>query len=267
MDNAIETTPPPTPCQRVDVTTAGAPCSSSTNRRSPRRPPGSVRFSWSLPTPGHRHWHRHKSSGVDLSLICSHMDVPLPARMVLLLGVDNQARPNLRIKSLLAAASAPAQRARSSRLRVRVELPVRSGDTKHFRGAHRDAETRWDLEHVPAVAPEGAMPGMPGRASAGQPPHQIFTADVDVAARTSLRTSLGHRHARHHRTYVQQRWAEPARAVNLGTVGGCATEHPCRVAPLGGQQVLMRSLTELQPAARYRLTPGADPGHGGFDVR
>jgi hypothetical protein len=32
------------------------------NRRSARRPPGSVRFSWSLPTPGHRQWHRHRSS-------------------------------------------------------------------------------------------------------------------------------------------------------------------------------------------------------------
>ena len=30
LDSAIDTTPPPTPCHRVDVTTAGAPCSSST---------------------------------------------------------------------------------------------------------------------------------------------------------------------------------------------------------------------------------------------
>ena len=47
------------------------------------------------------------------------------------------------------------------------------------------------------LAPVGAMPGMAGRATAGQPPHEIFTADVGVAFRTPLWPSLGHRHVRH----------------------------------------------------------------------
>jgi hypothetical protein len=47
--------------------------------------------------------------------------------------------------------SAQAQPARSSQLRIRVELPIRSRDTQHFRSAHRHAETWRDLEHVPAV--------------------------------------------------------------------------------------------------------------------
>src|SRR6478672_11133291 len=43
------------------------------NRRSARRPPGSVRFSWSLPTRGHRQWHRHKSSGFHPFFDCPYM--------------------------------------------------------------------------------------------------------------------------------------------------------------------------------------------------
>src|SRR6478736_1614492 len=73
--------------------------------------------------------------------------------MVLLLGVDDQPdrTPCARgqVPSMQPAWRRP-QPARSSPLRIRVELPVRSGDTQHFRGTHRDAETRWDLEHVPA---------------------------------------------------------------------------------------------------------------------
>ena len=77
------------------------------------------------------------------------------------------------------------------------------------------------------------MPGMAGRATAGQPPHEIFAADVDVAFRTPLWPSLGHRHVRHQSNIRPIRCGvDPARAVNLGTVGGCATEHYCRVAPL-----------------------------------
>ena len=43
------------------------------NRRSARRPPGSVRFSWSLPTCGQRQWHRHKSSGFHPFIDCPYM--------------------------------------------------------------------------------------------------------------------------------------------------------------------------------------------------
>src|SRR6478735_1126217 len=41
------------------------------------------------------------------------------------------------------------------------------------------------------------MPGMPDGAAAGQPPHEIFAADVDVAFRTPLGPLLGHRLIRH----------------------------------------------------------------------
>src|SRR6478735_12197130 len=94
LDSAIETTPPPTPCQRVDVTTAGVPCSSST--QSPIRTSAAGISSVLMVTaytgpptlaPSQVFWgwihHRFAHTWT----------FPSPVPMVLL-GVDDQARPS-----------------------------------------------------------------------------------------------------------------------------------------------------------------------------
>src|SRR6476660_8973431 len=89
LDNAIDTTPPPTPCQRVDVTTAGAPCSSST--QSPIRTSAAgissvlMVIAYTGPptlTPSQVFWDS------SLHRLLIHGRSAPPAWMVLLPGVD-----------------------------------------------------------------------------------------------------------------------------------------------------------------------------------
>jgi hypothetical protein len=159
------------------------------NRRSARRPPGSVRFSWSLPTCGHRQWHRHKSSGFHPFIDCPYMGrSPPPHVWCCCLSVDDKPDPTGGRDHVPSTqpTSARAQRARSS---GRYPAPL----TCRYQSVCM-AGPRARVRSVLAV---GAMPGMPDGAAAGQPPHEIFAADVDVACRTPLGPLLGHRLIRH----------------------------------------------------------------------